>query len=74
MPQRLEIHIDRDSPIPLYHQLAEQLTAAIERDLKALERLRIKPVFVFNGIRPAMERPFPTDSRSPSGMSTSTET
>lgn len=29
MPQRLEIHIDRDSPIPLYHQLAEQLTAAI---------------------------------------------
>lgn len=29
MLQRVDIHIDRDSPVPLYHQLAEQLSAAI---------------------------------------------
>lgn len=28
--QRLDVLIDRASPVPLYHQLAEQLTAAIE--------------------------------------------
>jgi GntR family transcriptional regulator len=29
MPKPVSIQIDRDTPIPLYHQLAEQLTAAI---------------------------------------------
>ncbi len=29
MPKQLELSIDRDSPVPLYHQLAEQLSAAI---------------------------------------------
>lgn len=29
MPPPLEVHIDRHSPVPLYHQLAEQLTGAI---------------------------------------------
>ena len=28
--QQLEVVIDRESPVPLYHQLAEQLTAAID--------------------------------------------
>ena len=27
--ERVEVRIDRDSPVPLYHQLAEQLTGAI---------------------------------------------
>ena len=27
---QLEVVIDRESPVPLYHQLAEQLTAAID--------------------------------------------
>lgn len=30
MPGHLDIAIDRNSPIPLYHQLGQQLTAAIE--------------------------------------------
>jgi DNA-binding GntR family transcriptional regulator len=30
MPVRLPVRIDRASPIPLYHQLAEQLSAAID--------------------------------------------
>lgn len=29
MAEQLEIHIDRSSPVPLYHQLAEQLSGAI---------------------------------------------
>ncbi|HET7399653.1 MAG TPA: GntR family transcriptional regulator [Intrasporangium sp.] len=29
MAKQLDVRIDRDSPIPLYHQLAEQLSAAI---------------------------------------------
>ena len=28
--QQLEVVIDRESPVPLYHQLAEQLTAAVD--------------------------------------------
>ena len=35
MTSEMPVVIDRSSPVPLYHQLAEQLTAAIERgDLK----------------------------------------
>lgn len=31
MPKPVEVRIDRETPVPLYHQLAEQLTAAIAR-------------------------------------------
>src|SRR4051812_49788734 len=31
MPEPIDVRIDRETPIPLYHQLAEQLSAAIAR-------------------------------------------
>src|SRR5688500_2318890 len=31
MPSPVDVRIDRETPVPLYHQLAEQLSAAIAR-------------------------------------------
>src|SRR3954469_10586611 len=31
MPEPVDVRLDRETPIPLYHQLAEQLSAAIAR-------------------------------------------
>ena len=30
MAQQIQVSIDRNSPVPLYHQLAEQLAAAVD--------------------------------------------
>ena len=34
MARQIEVSIDRNSPVPLYHQLSEQLAAAIDTMLE----------------------------------------
>jgi GntR family transcriptional regulator len=67
MSAQLSIQIDRSSPVPLYHQLAEQLTAAIdsqvlkpgdalENELSLAERLNLSRPTVRRAIAELVER------------------
>ena len=67
MPAQLPIRIDRSSPVPLYYQLAEQLTAAIdsqllqpgdalENELSLAERLKLSRPTVRRAIAELVER------------------
>ena len=67
MPQPVDVRIDRETPVPLYHQLAEQLSASIasgvlqpgdpfENEVAMAERLRLSRPTVRRAIQELVDQ------------------